>query len=180
MRKKLVAIIKMTNEKIGPQRTGHTFLQKLLYLSKEMGVELEYEWRLHHYGPYSPELWSDILLLDSQKLVEIKNEEFPEREGHYYIIKAIAEGDIPEREREIVDRVIAELEELRRKNLTSEAVATIWYVASRIKEENAECENFHSKVREWVLRLKPHFESVLTESTVRDVIDRFDRIKSRY
>ena len=52
---------------------GHTLMQKLFYLLQcGEGVELGYKYKLHYYGPYSRELWSDLNLLANEKVVNIE------------------------------------------------------------------------------------------------------------
>lgn len=43
---------------------GRTKLQKLIYLLKAAGAPIQYDYKLHHYGPYSAEVAGDVDLLD--------------------------------------------------------------------------------------------------------------------
>lgn len=51
----------------GNVNLGRTILQKICYFLKSKGVPIDFEFDIHHYGPYSQELYNrvDQLLLDN-------------------------------------------------------------------------------------------------------------------
>jgi len=54
---------------------GKTFLQKGIYILQEgLGEKLEYDYRLHFYGPYSQELANDINFLHDLGLISIDSD----------------------------------------------------------------------------------------------------------
>jgi uncharacterized protein YwgA len=50
---------------------GKIQVQKLIYFLQAKGVPLEYEFVMHHYGPYSFELENDISLLHAADTIDI-------------------------------------------------------------------------------------------------------------
>ena len=58
---KLVYIIDRMNQKEKP--LGKKMLQKIIYLLQRNGVDLGYDYIIHHYGPYSSKLGNDVYSL---------------------------------------------------------------------------------------------------------------------
>lgn len=102
----------------GGQVVGRTRLQKTIKLLQRLGLPTDYAYRNHFYGPYSPELQSDIGLLDDMGLLHEEAVPSPASEtGVYYVIKA-KEGAqlkelepflLPLRKLEEADPVVLEL-----------------------------------------------------------------------
>jgi uncharacterized protein len=49
---------------------GRTALQKITYFLKALGVPMRYSFDIHHYGPYSDQIPSDIELLMADGIIE--------------------------------------------------------------------------------------------------------------
>lgn len=57
-REKLIACLKFLNLSLDPGISRDRFkIQKIAFLLKNMGIELNYEFTFYHYGVYSPELF---------------------------------------------------------------------------------------------------------------------------
>lgn len=64
----IVSLIVKRWKDLSPQenKIGRTIIQKISYFLKAKGVPLSYDFEIHHYGPYSQELYfrMDDLLID--------------------------------------------------------------------------------------------------------------------
>lgn len=50
----------------------HALFQKIAYLLQHgKKVKLGYKFKLHHYGPHCPELWSDLNYLANQNIINV-------------------------------------------------------------------------------------------------------------
>ena len=71
------------------QDIGKTYIQKAVYILQEgLGEELNYEYKLHLYGPYSLQLANDIDILEELEFLDIKYEP----EGYGFKINITGEG----------------------------------------------------------------------------------------
>lgn len=70
---------------------GKTFLQKVIYVLQDwMEVQLDYDYRLHFYGPYSSELSDDIEALSDINLIDLEYDS----SGYGYKIKISESGKL--------------------------------------------------------------------------------------
>ena len=75
---------------------GKTWLQKLGYfLQEKFGVSTKYPFRMHHYGPYSDDLETDVSRLKLAGYVNVQ----PDTEGYGF---HITKSDDPPREWELL------------------------------------------------------------------------------
>jgi len=59
-REKLIAYLRYLNLPLGPSNSGDRFrIQKMAFLLKSMGIELNYEFTFYQYGVYSQELFEE-------------------------------------------------------------------------------------------------------------------------
>jgi len=56
-------------------RVGRTHVQKWVYFLKRLGYDLGYRFVMHHYGPYSFELASDLDVMASLGLIQVRRHE---------------------------------------------------------------------------------------------------------
>lgn len=62
---------------------GHTFLQKFVYLLQAgRGINLGYQYRIYHYGPYCAEVWGDLNYLEDVGFITVE----ADPSGHGYHI----------------------------------------------------------------------------------------------
>jgi uncharacterized protein YwgA len=136
---------------------GKIQFQKLIYFLQEKGVTLDYDYEIHHYGPYCFELASDLDLLNALEILEVS----PDQKGYGYHISG---GRLADSFSEKNDQLIAEYNtslEFVIDNFAGwdpgeiELKATIHYVNKIMKNKDPETS------REDVLRvtgeLKPKF-----------------------
>ena len=87
-------------------RVGHTHLQKLVYLLQEAKEEpFGYDFRMHHYGPYSRELWGTLCTMRDLGLISIKR--YPHPFGYGYDISE-SEGQVLDKFREVSSKMSSE------------------------------------------------------------------------
>lgn len=80
----LLEIIRESNTSV-----GKTLLQKVIFVLQEwLDVKLEYDYRLHYYGPYSAALSDDIDSLDELGLAQVR----PSCSGYGYDIELTDAG----------------------------------------------------------------------------------------
>ena len=83
------------NESARRGMVTRTRAQKLIYLLQKAGLETNYLYRIHFYGPYSDELSGDIEMLEQAGL--LLWEEDTTMDGHtYYRVIVNEELDFPE------------------------------------------------------------------------------------
>lgn len=68
----------------GGELVGRTRLQKTMRLLQRLGLPSDYVFRMHHYGPYSDGIQSDINLLERMKFVS--EEERLTQDGRLYSV----------------------------------------------------------------------------------------------
>jgi uncharacterized protein YwgA len=162
----LVFTLKKGKEQLGV--VGHTLMQKLFYLLQcGEGVELGYKYKLHYYGPYSRELWSDLNLLANEKVVNIE----ANPNGYGYKIELL-EGEntnllLNEVDKNIKEKIFKLLKLLGKKRVENlEAMATLHYVYSDLRKREKEFED--EKIINLTQNLKPH----LTNEVLLNAIER--------
>lgn len=131
--------------------TGKTKLQKLTYLLQEtQGVDLQYSFRLHHYGPFSDELDNDLDTTEAVGLVTITRDE----EGYGFHVtpsRAVDTKWLPDIG--VTKSKISQLvDEFGKEDASAlEVIATVHYVSKLLRNPGAE------QVVSMVASLKPRF-----------------------
>lgn len=144
---------------------GHTLLQKLFYLLQYgEGVELGYKFKLHHYGPYCSEIWSDLNYLASQNVIDVRAKAngygydiSPRKGSNSKFLIAELEGDIKEK--------VSNLLKLLGHNPVEEleAMATLHYIYHDFKKKGKIASN--DMVINCVRELKPHLNREQLEAS---------------
>ncbi len=109
---------------------GKKAVQKLAYLIERSGVDLDLEYRIHFFGPYSAKLDNVLHLLQCNEVIEINTQ----KPTHIISIIDIPcyEGEkLTDEEKEIVDSVLDNFSGLSALEL--EGITTIDYVATSIE-----------------------------------------------
>ncbi|HAS91245.1 MAG TPA: hypothetical protein DCS12_03015 [Clostridiales bacterium] len=112
------------------QKPGKKTVQKLLYLIERRGVELDLDYRIHFFGPYSSTLDDTLHALQNNDVLEI-NTSGP---THTICVKDASkcEGEeLSSEERKVVDFVISNFG--NKSALELEAITTLDYVANSLK-----------------------------------------------
>ena len=134
---------------------GKTKIQKIVYFLQEgSGVPLGYSFRMHHYGPFSDEIDSEISALQSAGYIEVNHDS----QGYGYHITPATADQLPwdselAKYREEMTQAISALGSLDASDL--ELYATIHFVQHLLKAPTRE------KVVENVSRLKPRFSPLM-------------------
>lgn len=55
------------------QQVGKKSIQKLVYFLQKFGVDLNYRYKMYHYGPYCSELSNDLDIMDMMDTVNIED-----------------------------------------------------------------------------------------------------------
>lgn len=105
---------------------GKKMVQKLLYLMERRGLDLELNYKIHFFGPYSSKLDDALHTLKNREFIEINTS------GPTHIIKVldteVNEGQcLNKGERTIVDSVIKDFANMSAFDL--EAITTLDYIA---------------------------------------------------
>jgi len=66
----LALVIQEADQSSRVSYLGRTALQKIVYFLKALGVPMRYSFEIHHYGPYSDQVTSDMELLMADGIVE--------------------------------------------------------------------------------------------------------------
>ena len=160
---KRMAIVYSVIDALGD--SGKTQLQKTIYfLQQAFGVQTKYQFRMHHYGPYSEDLDKDMTLLSMLGYVSIKID----TQGYGY---HVAVSDQPERDWESLvspfKDSIAQVLSLVQGKVTSELelMATLHFVDSLNANPPVD------KLIDTVKGLKPKFSSEHVKNVYRDLVD---------
>lgn len=146
---------------------GKTKVQKIIYFLQEgLGVPLHYSFRMHHYGPFSDEIDSGILALQSAGYIEVTHD----LQGYGYHITPASEDQLPwdnelAEYRAEMAQAISALSVLDVSNL--ELYATVHFVQNLLEEPLKEA------VVNNVYRLKPKFK----RQTIRLAYDQLVKSK---
>lgn len=153
-------------------KVGHTLLQKLFYLLQHgEDVAMGYKYELHYYGPYCRDLWSDLNLLDSHKVIQIE----PAANGFGYRIGFCEdttasnelESFVDPRVKEKVGKLLALLGGDGVKAL--ERLATTHYVYAELVRRGKDFGE--DTVIEKVRALKPHLDSAEVAQALKTLKD---------
>lgn len=114
---------------------GKKKLQKLMYLIERKGVQLDLNYRIHYFGPYSSKLDNMLLVLESRNEINIDTR----GETHkIHLGEVEIKGKLDEHSQKIVDFVLHNF--VSRSAYELEAITTIDYVANElidgIQDEN--------------------------------------------
>lgn len=132
-------IIKQICEKVEP---GKKMLQKLMYLISRRNIDLDLNYSIHYYGPYSAKLDRMLHVLESNDNLYI------DTTGSTHIIRLGCnkiEGVLGTVEQDSVDFVLNNF--LEKTALELEATTTIDYVANEILKDNGSDEEVIEKVK---------------------------------
>lgn len=67
---------------------GRTAVQKIMYFLKASGVEMDYEFDVHHYGPFCSEIMSDMEYLIADGAVEDASKDHPRYSNYRTCLEA--------------------------------------------------------------------------------------------
>lgn len=154
---------------------GHTHVQKLVYLLEHArGLPLGYEFKMHHYGPYSEGLRDDLFSLSSSEwgLADVKMILYPSGYAGYSfsVTKAAEEFLNGEEQKKLLERhsqTVAELLRLFKDKQARdvELIGTTHFVWRLLKERKAEASP--GKCVSLVKALKPHFSEEEVSQTLQ-------------
>ena len=141
-------------------KVGTTFIQKTIYvLQNWLGWNLNYNFKLHYYGPYSSDLSDDLNVLNELGLIEMVFN------GRSYDISITSEGlrftgehleaYIPNQTQ--IERAISLVGKEDVRNM--ELIGTILYFA--------ELSNNDSEITELVNTVKPHFPDDTIKGSIK-------------
>ncbi len=123
MNDKVLCAIDSICEQIKP---GKKMLQKLLYLMERKGLQLDLDYSIHYYGPYSSELDQKLRVYEAFNLIAIK----PSSMTHTISIASEVIRDVTPEENDIIADVIGKY--AHNTPLELELLTTADYVANTI------------------------------------------------
>ncbi len=127
-------LVKAYNER-GKKPLGRTILQKLCYFTKANGVELPVTFQIHHYGPFSQELFNVVDNLRIDGVIEDDSEHRQSRSD--YKLGPNAElllNEFSDQIQEVQPKLDSVVDTFKELNPTEmELVSTVHYVASSSK-----------------------------------------------
>lgn len=133
-------IIRQICNKLEP---GKKMLQKLMYLISRRGVNLDFNYSIHFFGPYSPKLENIIYALESYDKLRI------DTSGTTHTIHlgtVEIDGVLESVDQVQVDEVLANFSTKTAYEL--EAITTIDYVASVLLKQHGSDQEIINKVRQ--------------------------------
>jgi uncharacterized protein YwgA len=136
---------------------GKVKMQKVIYFLQEAcGVDLEYDFFMHYYGPYSPELNNTLQEMKTEGLLQFSLAIFPSYYGYQIDPgeKASKEIQIPAKIREKADKIVELFNMYDAQKM--ELLASIHFVRAILMEQGKKSDK-KSVVNE-VQLLKPKFE----------------------
>lgn len=137
---KYAAIVQEICRQIEP---GKKMLQKLMYLMERRGVNLDLNYSIHFFGPYSAKLDNALHTLESYDKVDI------DTSGMTHIIRLGNEpisGELPTQEQEQVAFVLENF--MKKAPLELEAITTLDYAATKILKGTPTDEQIIAQVRQ--------------------------------
>ena len=147
--------------------TGKIKIQKILYFIQEaLGAPLEYRFRMHHYGPFSEDIESDISVMRAVGYIDVE----ADANGYGYHITPASEEQLPwdselaKYRGEMVDAIDG-LKVLDASDL--ELFATVHFVQHLLEKASKE------DVLDSVSQLKPKF----TKQTIQSAYDQLVKNK---
>ena len=111
---------------------GKKMIQKLLYLIERRGLNLDLNYSIHYFGPYSAKLDNTLHMLENYGIIDI------DTTGTTHIIKLgnnHFKGELNSNEQEKVDYVLDHF--LGKTALELEAITTLDYAANTILKESS-------------------------------------------
>jgi len=158
--KRMVAILQLL-KKVN-RSVGKTFIQKAIYFLQEgLHEDMDYNYKLHFYGPYSQKLANDINILEDLGLISVDFD--PDKYGYSITItqdgiaflnKLRPKYGIDENKLEKVLNIIGE--ELVKG---MELLGTVLYFVKLTNDEN--------KIKKAVNSVKPHFSDREIEEALK-------------
>jgi len=151
--------------------SGRTRIQKIVYFGQALfDIPSPYEFKIYQYGPYSPQLDSDIQLATFMGWVTTRSHE-PTYGPTYHITESgegLIEGLHPSlaEVKPRIDRVVGLLGRFKAKTL--ELLATALYIEATQPEANRE------EIISIVRALKPYFR----KRSINSAIDALEKIRS--
>ena len=147
-------------------RVGHTLVQKTLYLLQAANdVDVGYNFKLYHYGPYSDELWGELRLLSDIDALKVT----PDAGGYGYWISPGDEetyrmilGQSPNVESAKIGLMLDLIGHWDAKEL--ELVATTHFMYSKVVQKTGIGDD--ELVKTHVTHLKPHFVKEQVDSAL--------------
>lgn len=137
---RLIPIIQIISECNIP---GKKTLQKLIYLIQKKGLDLGFDYSIHHYGPYSSELDYAVHRLEMIGAVEIIPKGMTHRIYTTDLSEVLAEEYMDTRlsdnEIKIINHIVKEFAEFSAFEL--EIITTTDYIAGEIYKTGAVCDN---------------------------------------
>lgn len=88
------------------EKPGKKTLQKIIFLVEQKGINLNYEYGLHFYGPYSAALDATTAFLSSDGIIKFDCSGYSHRMSTNENFNVLSEGLSLERENEIKDIII--------------------------------------------------------------------------
>lgn len=163
----LIAYIAFQSE--GTGGLGKKALQKMVHLCSELfNVPVSYKFRLYTYGPFSRELASDMDVMDSLNILDVRFS--AESNGYYISAGPSAESTIDSGDqflsvyRTDIDALLDIFKGRLAKDL--EISSMLSFIIKRNLVENTEDD---SAVVEKFFEIKPHFEKRHVESRLAEI-----------
>jgi len=123
----------------GGEIVGKVRLQKMVYLLDQLGVQTEFSFSYHHYGPYSDDLAE--VVEDDVIFGRVKAERRRRSDGVPYVVYRAAPGDAASESVFEQPKINAALQAMQRSSATVlELAATIHWLAFVEKVGNWEAE----------------------------------------
>lgn len=122
---------------------GKKMLQKLMYLIDRSGLDLDLNYSIHYFGPYSSKLDNTMHILESYDKLNI------DTSGSTHIIRpgeVAIEGDLDEQDQQKVDFVMDNFSSKSAHEL--EAITTIDYVATAMLKRKGSDQEVIDKVKQ--------------------------------
>lgn len=117
---------------------GKKAVQKLMYLIERKGVEVDLDYSIHFFGPYSAKLDDILHRLESDEIIDI------DTTGRTHKVRIMdssryKENELSFKEMQIVEYVIKEFG--NKSAFELEGIATLDYIACKLLEENRTSDN---------------------------------------
>jgi len=137
----LLLLIKSFDEEVPQGYLGRTAIQKLVYISRQIGIPFPYKFEIYFYGPYSERLSYDIedfLLFD---LIRDTSRD-PSRYSKYELTE-LGNNLVQQIEKEIPDEIKEKLKLIAKafgplEPETLELITTVHFLASGLKAKGKE------------------------------------------
>lgn len=124
------------------QAPGKKMVQKLMYLVERSGVELDLNYSIHFYGPYSSKLDNILHVMENKNIIQIDTS----KPTHYIKMQEeLNDKKLVDTEQEKVAYILEKFITMSASEL--EAITTIDYTANNLVSQNATDEQIISEVR---------------------------------